>query len=141
MRKLTELALIFALCACGKNNEPPPPSTGSPNAPTETGPRNKPSAGGIPEKAQQMFATVCATCHGADGTGNGPASETLNPKPRNYTDAAWQASVTDDDIKNIIVNGGQAVGKSPMMPGNPQLKDDPETLDGLVKIIRAFGKK
>ena len=88
-----------------------------------------------------MFMTVCATCHGPDGTGNGPAAETLNPKPRNYTDAAWQGSVTDDDLKKIILLGGQAVGKSPMMPANAHLKDDPATLDGLVQIIRSFAKK
>ena len=87
-----------------------------------------------------MFATVCATCHGSDGTGNGPAAETLKPKPRNYTDAAWQASVTDDDLRKTILKGGQGVGKSPMMPGNPQLESQPEVLDGLVKIIRNFKK-
>jgi hypothetical protein len=27
------------------------------------------------------------------------------------------------------------------MPGQPQLSDQPEVLDGLVKIIRTFGKK
>ena len=107
-----------------------------------TGPKGKKRAGGaIPEKAQQMFMTVCATCHGAYCTGKGPASETLNPKPRNYTDAAWQATVTDEDLRKTILLGGQGVGKSPMMPGNPQLKDDTETLDGLVQIIRGFGKK
>jgi len=87
-----------------------------------------------------MFATVCATCHGIDGTGNGPVAEKLEPKPRNYTDAAWQASVTDDDLRTIIVKGGQATGKSAMMPGNPQLEGKPEVLDGLVKIIRGFKK-
>ncbi len=146
MRMLIDRGPVFAVVlalgvGCGKNNEPPPPTTGSPMAPTESGPKTKQAAGGASEKAQQMFATVCATCHGGDGTGNGPAAESLTPKPRNYTDPAWQASVTDDDIKNIIVKGGQGVGKSPMMPGNPQLKDDPETLDGLVQIIRGFGKK
>jgi hypothetical protein len=27
------------------------------------------------------------------------------------------------------------------MPGNPMLKNRPEVLDGLVKIIRGFGKR
>jgi mono/diheme cytochrome c family protein len=136
-RMLFALAL---LAACGKNNEPPPPSSGSPTAQPESAPQGKtkkdPAA-----QAQAMFNTVCATCHGADGTGNGPAAANLNPKPRNYTDPQWQASVTDEDIKKTILLGGQAVGKSPMMPGQPQLKDDPAVLDELVKIIRGFGKK
>lgn len=125
--------------ACGKNSEPPPPSSGSPNAPRETGP-GRTMPGGETSQAQAMFNTVCVMCHGPDGTGNGPGAATLNPKPRNYTDATWQASVTDDQIKAIILQGGAAVGKSPAMPGNPQLKDHPDVLDGLVKIIRGFGK-
>lgn len=135
--------------ACGKNTEPPPPSSGSPMAGPESGPgakptgvpADKPAATGIPEESRITFETKCAMCHGADGTGNGPAAETLNPKPRNYTDPAWQASVTDDELRAIILLGGQAVKKSPMMPGNPQLKDKPEVIDGLVAIVRSFGKK
>lgn len=88
-----------------------------------------------------MFQNVCSTCHGMSGMGDGPAAESLSPKPRNYSDAAWQASVTDDDIKKIIVEGGQAVGKSAMMPAQPQLRDKPEVVAGLVKIIRGFGAK
>ena len=65
----------------------------------------------------------------------------LNPGPRNYTDPTWQASVTDDDIKQIIVAGSAAVGKSSGMPPNPGLKNDPAMLDGLVKIVRGFAKK
>jgi mono/diheme cytochrome c family protein len=135
--------------ACGKNTEPPPPSSGSPQAQTETGPSAKPkqpapaqaTGDGIPEEALNLFGTVCAACHGTDGSGNGPAAASLNPKPRNYTDAAWQASVTDDDLRKIILLGGQGVGKSAMMPGNPNLKDKPEVIDGLVKIVRQFGAK
>lgn len=135
------IALVFVVAACGKNTEPPPPSSGVPGAPTESGPGAKQPAPGAADQAQKMFVTVCAMCHGADGTGNGPAAEALNPKPRNYTDPAWQASVTDDEIKKTILLGGQGVGKSASMPGQPQLKDQPEVLDGLVKIIRGFGKK
>ena len=142
---MRSLLLVLALCAaCGKNDKPPPPSTGRPGAPTESGPgqRHPKTAGNDPsDQAQKMFATVCAVCHGMEGKGDGPGAANLNPKPRNYTDAAWQASVTDDDLKKTILLGGQGVGKSPMMPGQPQLKDQPEVLDGLIKIIRGFAKK
>ena len=137
------IALLLCVAACGKNNEPPPPSTGVPGAQPESGPKNRrptASPGGINEQAQNMFMTVCATCHGADGKGTGPAAESLTTKPRNYTDPAWQASVTDDDLRKTILVGGQGVGKSPMMPGQPQLRETPEVLDELVKIIRGFGK-
>jgi cytochrome c553 len=148
MRSL--MIVVVLLSACGKNSEPPPPSSGSPNAQPESGPSHPRTGGpgggqgaqpgGHGSQAEAMFATVCVMCHGADGSGRGPAAESLNPKPRNYTDPQWQASVTDDQIKEIILKGGQGVGKSPMMPGQPQLADQPEVLDGLVKIIRGFGK-
>ena len=142
MRWFLALALI---AACGKNNDPPPPSSGVPGAKPESGPRNG-GTGAVgaktgDERARAMFDTICQTCHGLTGQGNGPAAESLPTKPRNYTDAAWQASVTDAQIKDIIIHGGQAVGKSPLMPANPELERDSEKLDGLVKIIRAFGKK
>lgn len=133
------LVLATGAGACGKNSQPPPPSSGTPNAQRESGPGHQ-TADDQPSQAQAMFNTVCVMCHGTDGTGNGPAASALNPKPRNYTDAAWQSSVTDDQIKDIILKGGAGVGKSPSMPGQPQLKDHPEVLDGLVQIIRGFGK-
>lgn len=149
-------ASAASLSGCGKNEKPPPPLEGATTG-QESGPRGShgsvagsgamagsggPAAtgSGEPSAAEKMFMTVCATCHGADGSGNGPVAESLNPRPRNYTDKAWQASVTDDDLKKIIVQGGHAVGKSPMMPANPGLKDQPEVLEGLVQIIRRFGK-
>lgn len=142
MRRL--LFVLVMVAACGKNNDPPPPSSGSPGAKPESGPQHGGHRGATADpmaKATEMFATVCAMCHGATGQGDGQAAAALNPKPRNYTDAAWQASVTDDQIRQTILQGGQAMGKSAMMPGQPQLKSEPEVLDGLVQIIRGFGKK
>src|SRR5438445_13065895 len=130
------LALLLVIAACGKNNEPPAGTTGVPNAKQESGPGKRRSSGAVnaTEQANKMYETVCAMCHGSGGMGDGQAAATLNPKPRNYTNAAWQASVTDDDIKKTIMLGGQATGKSAAMPAwSSQLKDQPEVLDGLVQ--------
>ena len=92
----------------------------------------------VPREAQDLFATRCGTCHGSDGTGNGPAGAALNPHPRNFTDAAWQAQVTDEQLRTIIVSGGAAVGKSPLMPANPDLQGNTRMVDGLVAMVRTF---
>jgi mono/diheme cytochrome c family protein len=92
-------------------------------------------------QAATIFKARCSTCHGADGKGNGPAAITLNPKPRNYTDAVWQKSVTDDHIREIIVKGGAAVGKSPNMLANPDLADKPDVVDALLKKVRSFASQ
>lgn len=134
------LALSAAAAGgCGKNTEPPAPSSGSPNAQPESGP-SRPRPTGGRSQADQVFATACAMCHGPDGSGKGPAAAALNPQPRDYRDPAWQAGITDEQIKEVIVKGGQAVGKSPMMPPKPELAGQPEVLDGLVAIIRGFAK-
>jgi mono/diheme cytochrome c family protein len=147
-RLLSAAALVLLLGAgCEKNNKPPPPSSGPPMG-QETGPTNKgPSttananiSSAAMEIARGVFEEKCARCHGTDGSGHGPAADALNPRPRNYTDANWQASVTDAEIKKIIVLGGQGVGKSPMMPPNPDLNGHTEVLDALVSIIRQFKK-
>lgn len=36
-------------------------------------------------KGKETFTTICASCHGEDGRGDGPASTALNPKPRDFT--------------------------------------------------------
>jgi mono/diheme cytochrome c family protein len=125
MTRILCLCLALApLLACGKKTEPPPPVVGP-----------SPAA----QEAKEMFKTVCSVCHGVDGKGDGVAAANLNPKPRNYTDKAWQKSVTDDHIREIILKGGAAMGKSPLMPAQTQLAGKPEVVDELVKIVRAFG--
>jgi cytochrome c553 len=130
------LAVALSLAACSKDGGSAP--AGSEAAPPA--PPTEPSSNAAAFEARSVFQSLCATCHGPEGKGNGTAAAGLDPKPRNYTDKAWQASVTDDDLRRIIMYGGQAVGKSPVMPGAPQLKSKPAVIDELVKIIRAFGK-
>jgi len=38
-----------------------------------------------PVSGVEMFRAYCAACHGADGTGNGPAATALNKEPANLT--------------------------------------------------------
>lgn len=89
-------------------------------------------------EAQQIFATRCTPCHGATGSGDGAASATLNPRPRNFHDPAWQAATPDESIERIIQYGGAAVGKSPAMPANPDLVAKPAVVAALRAHIRGF---
>lgn len=90
------------------------------------------------QEAENIFSTRCATCHGPQGRGDGPGSAGLDPKPRNFTLAAWQGSVTDQHIATIIVGGGPAVGKSAAMPPNPDLGSKPDVVAGLVAHVRGL---
>lgn len=87
-------------------------------------------------RAASVFAARCALCHGSNGDGDGPSAQTLNPKPRRFGDALWQASVTDDQLKQVILMGGSARKLSTLMLPSPDLKDKPE-LDALVAFIRS----
>jgi mono/diheme cytochrome c family protein len=98
------------------------------------------SSGPIGAEAQKVWTERCVTCHGDTGNGDGPGSAALDPKPRKFGDPAWQDSVTDDGIKKAIMGGGLAVGKSAVMPGNPDLKGKDQVVDDLVKKIRGFKK-
>lgn len=59
-----------------------------------------------------VYNQHCATCHGADGNGNGPASVWLYPKPRNFGAGQFKikstgglALPTNDDLYQSIVRG------------------------------------
>jgi mono/diheme cytochrome c family protein len=88
-------------------------------------------------KGKEIFAQRCVPCHGATGHGDGPASASLNPKPRVFADPTWQSQVTDEYIEKIVKLGGAAVGKSPAMPSNPDL-NDPNVVAGLRTVVRGF---
>ncbi|HEY1535532.1 MAG TPA: cytochrome c [Polyangiaceae bacterium] len=82
------------------------------------------------ENAEQTFVSVCAKCHGSDGKGGVPAAEGANP-PRNFCDASFQASRSDEDLKQVIRKGKGG------MPAFGNLFSDAELL-ALVHKIRCF---
>jgi len=91
-------------------------------------------------KATNIFSERCATCHGPQGRGDGPAAANLKPRPIDFHNQLWQKSVTDDTMTKAIVFGGRAVGKSGQMAANPDLANEPDIVAALVDKIRRWGK-
>jgi mono/diheme cytochrome c family protein len=66
-------------------------------------------------KGKEVFQNTCASCHGAEGKGDGVAAAALDPKPRNLSDAAYVSTLTNEHMYKVISEGGASVGLSPMM--------------------------
>lgn len=127
--------ILFALLLVTGCSKAPPPADES----SEPASADQAHAGSAPDvaKAKEIFAQRCVACHGASGAGDGPASASLTPKPRRFTDPDWQNQVTDEYIEKIVKLGGAAVGKSAAMPSNPDL-NDPAVVAGLRTVVRGF---
>lgn len=132
-------ASVVVSVAC--NQPPTSESKGVPTAAAATATvAPKAGAGDAADTARTYFKQKCVVCHGDQGAGDGPGAAALNPKPRAFALAEWQASVTDEQIGKTIVLGGVAVGKDAAMPPNPDLASKKEVVAELVKIVRAFKK-
>lgn len=127
--------------ACSRSESP------SPGAAAASSAADKSKAGVVTisdaarSEAKEIFANRCTTCHGQTGAGDGPASAGLTPQPRNLQSPEWQQSVTDEHIEKIISYGGAAVGRSPMMPPNPDLNSKPELVAALREFVRNLAEK
>jgi mono/diheme cytochrome c family protein len=99
MRKMILIvgASLLFLAACGGNGS----STSAENetatlapVPTEYAGLANPLGPDAANAGAEVFRTNCATCHGPQGHGDGPAGQSLEPKPKNL--AKIQAVAGDD---------------------------------------------
>ncbi|MBK7106440.1 MAG: cytochrome c [Ignavibacteriae bacterium] len=58
------------------------------------------------EKGNTLYQTNCASCHGAEGNGDGIAAAALNPKPRNFHQKdGWTNGRNFSNIFNTLQKG------------------------------------
>ena len=82
-------------------------------------------------EGKELYDSLCQTCHGSDGMGDGAGVPEHLLKPRPFTqsafkfdtDADWQRG-TDQDLANVIKNGTAVYGGSTLMPPWAQLSED-----------------
>lgn len=137
---LVLLGLALALASgCDDKKESSTTEAAPKAAKAAADPAAKEMTPAVIKEAEEVFAGRCTPCHGPTGHGDGAASAGLTPKPANFSEPAWQASVTDEHIEKAIAYGGAAVGKSAAMPPNPDLADKP-VIQGLRQHIRSLKK-
>ncbi len=124
--------LLLGALGCGQEQTSPAPAPPSDAAtapapapaPAEPAPAPAPAAtsgvsfaciGGDATRGATHYATLCASCHGAAGNGDGPASAGLNPQPAKHSDGAYMNALANDHLYKVVKEGGAAVGKSPLM--------------------------
>jgi mono/diheme cytochrome c family protein len=90
------MSVVF-LTACGGNEDSTPSANENATlvpVPAEYAGLTNPLGEEAADTGAEVFRTNCATCHGPQGRGDGPAGQSLEPKPRNL--AHIQAAAGDD---------------------------------------------
>jgi mono/diheme cytochrome c family protein len=87
------------------------------------------------ERGQELFQKYCATCHGDNGEGDGPAAASLDPPPQNLQKS--QSLLRDDYLYWRISEGGSMEPfKSSMPPWKSVLEED--EIWEIIEYIRSF---
>lgn len=103
------------------------------------------SAGSGADRAlgRRTYVANCASCHGGSGRGDGTMGRSLQPPPRDFTQARFRFDTdgdgrtgTDDDLRNVIRNGAGPYGGSPLMDGFDVFGD--AELADLIAFLRSL---
>src|SRR5436305_3118158 len=91
----------------------------------------------VDKKTERLWKAKCASCHGADGKGQTEQGQKMGIS--DLTDAKWQQSQNDAQIKKAItegVNKEEGGKKKEMEPFKDKLS--PEQIDALVAYVRTL---
>ncbi len=81
----------------------------------------------------EIYAEKCALCHGDDGKGSKIG---IDFGVKDFTDAAWQGTRTDDDFVNSITNGNPE--NSNYLPFGDMLSE--EEIKAMAACVRKFAQ-
>lgn len=101
--------------------------------------RTQARASGDAAAGLEVHKKNCLKCHGPEGTGDGPASKLLKTKPADWTDKAKLSKISDDELFKVISKGGDAVGKSKLMPAFAD-KLSEQDIRNVIAFIRSLQK-
>ena len=132
------LVLVGAV-SCRENSTAPaaPPQPSASVAPEAAAP-----AAPVPvltyeaRSGRDIYRHYCQTCHGETGAGDGFNAFNLDPRPRDFSDPAFQKK-SDADIRDAIRRGGAGVGLSPLMPPWGRTLGD-RRIDDVVRYLRTL---
>lgn len=82
-------------------------------------------------RGRLVYDHYCQICHGTDALGDGFNSAMLDPPPRNFADEEFWKQTDDEHLLNVIVHGGQAAGKSKLMPSWGRTLDEQQVRDAI----------
>lgn len=86
---------------------------------------------------EEIFATTCAACHGADGRGASVSRTGLNIQLLDFTDCSRTNREPDQDWHAVIAEGGPARGFSRLMPAFGEVLSGPEQ-EAVLDYVRGF---
>ncbi|MBI3091466.1 MAG: cytochrome c [Candidatus Tectomicrobia bacterium] len=89
------------------------------------------------QRGKALYAYYCAACHGPRGDGRGSNAEFLAKAPRDFTDAAYMATRSADDLRRVITEGGPGAGLSYLMPAWGRTLR-PYQIEDLIAYLRSF---
>lgn len=136
---ITLLVVSMLLTACGgggggestKQRQAPPADFANKTNPV-AGNADAVTAG------QQLFSTNCATCHGEQAKGDGPAGASLDPKPANLEQTAKE---TEPQYQYwVISKGGAAAGLSASMPAFEGVLSETDIWNIVTYLDTTYGK-
>lgn len=136
MTRLQVITLVPALLAATACGESAPPFA----APLTLGGVTVPAA--VLNEGLSLYARYCSTCHGVDGRADTPAGRQLDPRPRDFSVAAFKHKTeagdslpSDADLARTIRDGVAGTG----MPPWSTLSD--RELHAVIQYLKTFSPR